>query len=55
MLISFMRLFIWYLPLLWIGKEMGGFAGLAVGAGVGNLLAGASAWGLYRRGMRAAR
>jgi putative MATE family efflux protein len=55
MLISFMRLFIWYLPLLWIGKEMGGFAGLAVGAGVGNLLAGASAWGLYRRGMRATR
>ena len=49
MLISFMRLFVWYLPLLWIGKELGGFAGLAVGAGLGNLLAGASAWGLYRR------
>lgn len=55
MLISFMRLFVWYLPLLWIGKEIGGFAGLAVGAGAGNLLAGASAWGLYRRGMRVTR
>lgn len=51
-LISVMRLFIWYLPLLWLGKEVGGLTGLAVGAGVGNLLAGASAWGLYRRAVR---
>jgi putative MATE family efflux protein len=49
MLISFMRLFIWYLPLLWLGREAGGFAGLAVGAAVGNLLAGANAWFFYRR------
>lgn len=53
MLISFMRLFIWYLPLLWIGKEIGGFTGLALGAGLGNLMAGASAWGLYRRAVKA--
>lgn len=51
MLVSFMRLFIWYLPLLWLGKEVGGFAGLAVGAACGNLLAGAGAWMLYRRAL----
>lgn len=49
MLVSFMRLFVWYLPLLWLGKELGGFHGLAVGAAAGNLLAGANAWCFYRR------
>jgi putative MATE family efflux protein len=54
MLISFMRLFVWYLPLLWLGKEFFGFTGLVVGAACGNLLAGACAWGLYRQAERRA-
>lgn len=51
MLISFLRLFACYLPLLWLGAELGGLTGLAIGAGAGNLLAGAIAWTLYRRAL----
>ena len=39
MLISFLRLFLCYLPLLWLGYQLGDFGGLALGAAFGNLLA----------------
>ena len=51
MLISFLRLFLCYLPLLWLGFELGGFGGLALGAAFGNLLAGVMAWGFYQQAL----
>lgn len=46
---SALRLFACYLPLLWVGGYYAGVDGLFVGAMMGNVLAGAMAWGLYRR------
>ena len=54
MLISFLRLFLCYLPLLWLGFELGGFGGLALGAAFGNLLAGVMAWGFYQQALATA-
>jgi len=48
MLMSAVRLFVCYLPCLWLGAVWGGFAGLAVGAAIGNVLAGLLAWQLIR-------
>ncbi|MDX1802471.1 MAG: MATE family efflux transporter [Alcanivorax sp.] len=53
MLISGARLFACYLPLLWLGFRFGGFDGLALGAGAGNLLAGSLAWLCYRQALPA--
>ncbi|SDM64749.1 putative efflux protein, MATE family [Franzmannia pantelleriensis] len=52
MLMSAARLFVCYLPCLWLGMLAGGLPGLAVGAAVGNLLAGGLAWQLYRARMQ---
>ncbi len=49
MLMSAARLFIFYLPCLWLGAHFGGLAGLAAGAAVGNLMAGLAAWWVLRR------
>ena len=49
MLMSVVRLFICYLPCLWLGAHLGGLVGLAAGAAVGNVLAGLLAWQLMRR------
>lgn len=49
MLLSSARLFICYLPCLWLGSQFFGWWGLAAGAAVGNLLAGAMAWLVMRR------
>lgn len=49
MLLSCARLFIFYLPCLWLGAQLGGFTGLALGAAAGNLLAGLIAWKMLRR------
>ncbi len=49
MLMSGARLFLFYLPCLGLGAWLGGLAGLAVGAAVGNLLAGLAAWQVLRR------
>ena len=51
MLISFLRLFLCYLPLLWLGYQLGDFGGLALGAAFGNLLAGGMAWGFYQQAL----
>ncbi len=51
LLISTLRLFACYLPFLWLGIQLGGLPGLMTGALVGNLLAGVSAYLLYRQGM----
>ena len=48
MLMSAVRLFVCYLPCLWLGAAWGGLAGLAVGAAIGNVLAGLLAWQLIR-------
>ena len=49
MLMSGARLFLFYLPCLGLGAWLGGLAGLAVGAALGNLLAGLAAWRVLRR------
>ncbi|MDN3553015.1 MATE family efflux transporter [Halomonas almeriensis] len=49
MLMSAARLFVFYLPCLWIGAWLGDLMGLAMGAALGNLLAGLAAWWLLRR------
>ncbi|TGG95762.1 MATE family efflux transporter [Natronospirillum operosum] len=51
LLISGLRLFAFYLPCLWLGAWLGGLPGLLTGALSGNLLAGVTAWVLYRQGM----
>ncbi|MFE8071077.1 MATE family efflux transporter [Marinobacteraceae bacterium S3BR75-40.1] len=52
MVTSFARLFVCYLPALWLGGYLADIPGLLTGAALGNLAAGASAWHLYRLGLR---
>ena len=52
LIISLLRLFACYLPLLWLGAQLNDMSGLFSGALVGNLLAGAVSYGLYRVGMQ---
>ncbi|HSP01012.1 MAG TPA: MATE family efflux transporter [Thioalkalivibrio sp.] len=52
LLVSTLRLFLCFLPFLWIGAQMGGISGLMTGALAGNLLAGIMAYSFYRRGIR---
>ncbi|MFA0415467.1 MATE family efflux transporter [Vibrio renipiscarius] len=47
--ISALRLFVFFLPCLWIGSMIAGIQGIFWGALVGNLGAGLSAWLMYRR------
>lgn len=54
MQISFLRLFLCYLPLLWLGYQLGDFGGLALGAAFGNLLAGVMAWMFYQQALATA-
>lgn len=49
LLISCLRLFVCFLPALWIGAQWAGFDGLMIGAVVGNILAGIVSWRLYRQ------
>ncbi|MDZ7853121.1 MAG: MATE family efflux transporter [Halomonas sp.] len=55
MLMSAARLFIFYLPCLWVGSWLGDLRGLAMGAALGNLLAGLAAWQVLRRILAAPR
>jgi len=51
LLVSTLRLFLCFLPLLWLGSQINGIYGLMSGALVGNLFAGAMAYSFYRSGM----
>lgn len=51
LLISTLRLFACYLPMLWLGAQLSGLTGLMTGALIGNLAAGLLAYSLYRQGM----
>ncbi|MDO3721293.1 MATE family efflux transporter [Marinobacter sp. chi1] len=55
LLVSTLRLFLCFLPLLWIGSQLGGIYGLMTGATIGNLFAGAMAYSFYRAGMNGLR
>ena len=50
--ISALRLFVFFLPCLWLGAQLADIYGLLVGALIGNVLAGLCAWWLHQRGMR---
>ena len=52
LLVSVLRLFLCFLPLLWLGSQLGGINGLMSGALVGNLMAGVMAYLFYRQGIR---
>lgn len=55
MFISFLRLFVCYLPMLWIGLILAGFSGLALGAALGNGIAGIVAWYAYQQALNTVR
>ncbi|REL37299.1 MATE family efflux transporter [Thalassotalea euphylliae] len=44
LLISIVRLFICYLPMVWLGAELYGLTGVFIGACLGNLICGLMAW-----------
>ncbi len=52
LLISLLRLLLFYLPALWLGSRLAGMPGLLTGAMLGNIGAGLSAWLLYHRAMQ---
>ena len=49
--ISALRLFAFFLPCLWLGAQWGGLPGLFMGALCGNILAGISAYLLYKKAL----
>ncbi|WP_394183062.1 MATE family efflux transporter [Marinomonas posidonica] len=51
LLISALRLFVFFLPCLWLGSQLAGLKGIFIGVLVGNLLAGVCAWFIYRRAL----
>ncbi|WP_166258281.1 MATE family efflux transporter [Marinobacter salicampi] len=51
LLVSLLRLFLCFLPFLWLGAQLAGIEGLMTGALIGNLLAGVMAYSFYRHGM----
>ncbi|MBF4336609.1 MATE family efflux transporter [Vibrio anguillarum] len=50
--ISALRLFVFFLPCLWVGAQIAALHGLFIGALVGNILAGLAAWAMYQRALR---
>ncbi|WP_305458183.1 MATE family efflux transporter [Photobacterium leiognathi] len=50
--ISAWRLFICFLPILWLGSYLAELPGLFTGAMVGNIAAGICAWVFYRQGLK---
>ncbi len=50
--ISTLRLFVCYLPALWIGASLAQMSGLYIGVLLGNLAAGLLAWQFYKQGLR---
>lgn len=53
MVLSALRLFVCYLPCIWVGMQLAGWPGVAVGAALGNLLAGLVAWRMLVRALAA--
>ncbi|RBW49421.1 MATE family efflux transporter [Marinobacter sp. F3R11] len=51
LLVASLRLFLCFLPLLWLGSQFGGLYGLMSGALTGNLFAGVMAYSFYRAGI----
>lgn len=51
LVISCLRLFACFLPLIWLGAHFGGIKGLFIGAMFGNLAAGLMAWLCFQQGM----
>ena len=49
MLLNFIRLAAFYVPLAWIGGQYYGFEGLLLGASIGNMVAGSIVWALIKR------
>lgn len=49
LLISALRLFVFFLPCLWLGATLGGLEGLFIGALFGNILAGINAWMIFKK------
>ncbi|CAE6920192.1 COG0534 Na -driven multidrug efflux pump [Vibrio sp. B1REV9] len=47
--ISALRLFLFFLPCLWVGAQLGGIQGLLMGACIGNIFAGIAAYLTYRK------
>jgi len=47
--VSALRLFVFFLPCLWLGSQLGGIRGLLLGACLGNICAGIAAYLTYRR------
>ncbi|HIF9113920.1 TPA: MATE family efflux transporter [Photobacterium damselae] len=52
LVISGLRLFVCFLPLLWLGAKLAGLHGLFVGAMLGNFAAGIMAWVFYQQGIK---
>ena len=50
--ISALRLFVFFLPCLWIGSILGGIEGIFWGAFIGNIGAGFSAWLMYQKAFK---
>ncbi|MHA2939649.1 MATE family efflux transporter [Vibrio sp. RC27] len=50
--VSALRLFVFFLPCLWVGAQLYGIQGLFYGAFMGNVLAGIVAWSIYQRAMQ---
>lgn len=50
--ISALRLFVFFLPCLWVGAQVAALHGLFIGALLGNILAGFAAWAMYQRAVR---
>ena len=50
--ISTLRLFVCYLPALWVGASIAGISGLYMGVLLGNVVAGLLAWKLYKQGLQ---
>ncbi|WP_036760185.1 MATE family efflux transporter [Photobacterium halotolerans] len=51
LVISCLRLFACFLPLIWLGAHFGGIKGLFIGSMFGNLAAGLMAWLCFQQGM----